>query len=398
MSGQRLAVFVNRKRVGCVVNEGGEYVFAYENPDQLDPLCDLVSLTMPVRAKSYETQVLMPPFQTNLPEGALLEQLRKRFGKIMDTYNDLNLLQLVGQHMIGRVRFGAASREEDLAPSDERVLRSLLRDQSTHALFDELMARYAAHSGVSGVQPKFLWGEMEGKLSLTTEGYIVKSSGRDYPGLAVNEYFCLSAARQAGLPVPEATLSANGEILVVKRFDQSQECILAFEEFCALLQYPNHGKYMASYEQLAEAIGQIPCRPVAHALKHYFVSVVLTMALQNGDAHLKNYAVLYERADQVVMAPFYDLVTTTAYLKHDVPALSLGGAKQWPLREDLVHFGVSACSLKRSRASELVDSVLLAIEQTLPRLQAYGSKYPRYAGLTETLSCIWQSGVQRYRA
>ena len=40
-----------------------------------------------------------------------------------------------------------------------------------------------------------------------------------YPGLAANEFLCLSAARRAQIEVPGFDLSHDGQVLVLDRFD-----------------------------------------------------------------------------------------------------------------------------------------------------------------------------------
>jgi serine/threonine-protein kinase HipA len=81
---------------------------------------------MPVRARRYDTQILMPPFQIGLPEGALLEHLRSRFGKVMDINNDMVLLKLVGNHTLGRVRFTEPNQILGTETASDYSLRDLL--------------------------------------------------------------------------------------------------------------------------------------------------------------------------------------------------------------------------------------------------------------------------------
>ncbi|MEX2327459.1 MAG: HipA N-terminal domain-containing protein, partial [Pseudomonadales bacterium] len=59
----QLDVWVNSKKVGDLLREDHDYSFQYTELSTLDPARDLVSLTMPVRVKRYDTKVLMPPFQ-----------------------------------------------------------------------------------------------------------------------------------------------------------------------------------------------------------------------------------------------------------------------------------------------------------------------------------------------
>ena len=48
---------------------------------------------------------------------------------------------------------------------------------------------------------------------------IVKAASPAYPGLAANEYLCLSTARRAGIETPGFELSHDGQMLILDRFD-----------------------------------------------------------------------------------------------------------------------------------------------------------------------------------
>ena len=56
----------------------------------------------------------------------------------------------------------------------------------------------------------------------------------------------------------------------------------------------------------------------------------MNILLANGDAHLKNWSLLYQ--DQVTprLSPAYDIVTTSVYIDNETQfALNLGKAKEW---------------------------------------------------------------------
>jgi pimeloyl-ACP methyl ester carboxylesterase len=62
-------------------------------------------------------------------------------------------------------------------------------------------------------------------------------------------------------------------------------------------------------------------------------------ARSGGDAHLKNFSVLYRHAEDIVeLAPAYDFVSTQVYQPRDTLALSLRGSKTFPPREELIRF------------------------------------------------------------
>ena len=65
-----------------------------------------VSVTMPVRLPSWDTTFGLPPiFEMNLPEGVLRERLRLAFAKATGTFDEFDLLSIVGRSQVGRIRF-----------------------------------------------------------------------------------------------------------------------------------------------------------------------------------------------------------------------------------------------------------------------------------------------------
>lgn len=202
----QLAVWTPGGRTGLLERQPAQkYVFAYD-PKAVSEM--QVSLTMPVRLESWGSRGLHPVFQMNLPEGALLESIRRAIAKLIGE-DDLSILRVTGGNQVGRNRFSLPGDGMPGISETQESLDELLTYPDTTELFHELVARYALRSGVSGVQPKVLLDAAE-RGTLTTAGYIVKSWGTDYPCLAANEYFCMTAARRAGLPTPEFFLSDTG--------------------------------------------------------------------------------------------------------------------------------------------------------------------------------------------
>src|ERR1041385_7465361 len=66
-------------------------------------------------------------------------------------------------------------------------------------------------------------------------------------------------------------------------------------------------------------------------LENLFTLIALNCALRNGDAHLKNFGIVYDDVQgEARLAPVYDLVTTSVYLPKDSMALTLNGTTKWP--------------------------------------------------------------------
>src|SRR5271170_3547871 len=85
------------------------------------PASDL-SVTMPLRLESWSVPFgLLPVFEMNLPEGALRERLRLAFAKATGSFDELDLLSIVGRTQLGRVRFTA----EDAGLDDEVPFQSV---------------------------------------------------------------------------------------------------------------------------------------------------------------------------------------------------------------------------------------------------------------------------------
>src|SRR5258708_5672987 len=65
-----------------------------------------VSLTMPVRLEWWSVHFgLVPVFEMNLPEGTLRERVRLAFAKATGTFDEFDLLSIVGRSQIGRIRY-----------------------------------------------------------------------------------------------------------------------------------------------------------------------------------------------------------------------------------------------------------------------------------------------------
>ncbi|RLA21165.1 MAG: hypothetical protein DRQ61_08905 [Gammaproteobacteria bacterium] len=101
------------------------------------------------------------------------------------------------------------------------------------------------------------------------------------------------------------------------------------------------------------------------SLQQFFKMVVLNNRLQNGDAHLKNFGLIYEDVEHIRLAPASDVVSTTAYIADDVSALTLLGSKKWRTRKYLIRLGVNSCELTNKTANQLYDECESSLSQVL---------------------------------
>src|SRR5271163_2656965 len=115
-----------------------------------------VSVTMPVRLPSWDIRFGLPPiFEMNLPEGVLRERLRLAFAKATGTFDEFDLLGVVGRSQVGRIRY-TGQREQLQEGVPFQSVDEILEQRRGGDLFRYLIDKFASFSGISGVQPKVL--------------------------------------------------------------------------------------------------------------------------------------------------------------------------------------------------------------------------------------------------
>ena len=361
-----------------------------------------VGLGLPVADRVFQDGDLFAAMDMNLPEGYLYERILARFGKFPVT--KMHLLALMGAGGIGRVAYQLPGESAFKAEAATVSRADLLDGRRSAALFEELVDAFMGPgTGLAGVQPKVMVPVAD-KAVVPGPNVIVKSEGLRYPDLSANEWLCLEAARRAGLAVPHADLSADGKLLVLDRFDiQPDGTRFGFEDIAAVMQLRvrerlSSRKYIGSYEDVAAAL-RLVCSEPGPALHQFFALLVLTVLLRNGDAHLKNFAVLYDE-QRVWLSPVYDQVTTVLYtyerpggietVDHTM-ALKLrrGGrsgeksiARTYPARAELESFGRDVCGVHHPAA---------VIEQSCQAMsEALAHAHPAVpALLRERIGDVW---------
>ncbi len=397
-----IRVWSDGARAGALDRLGARgSTFAYE-PGA--PAARAVSMTMPMRVQSWDTNFgLAPIFEMNLPEGALRERLTRRFAKATGTFDEFDLLGVVGRTQIGRIRYSA--NEQDLSEQlPFQSIDEILRARRGGELFNYLLETFAQQSGISGVQPKVMIrasgkaSDPKGRQSpsIMSASHIVKLwDAEEYPELAANEYFCLQAAKNLGMPVPNFDLSDDGTALVIDRFDLTETGYLGFEDFCVLNAFGTAQKYKGSYEtRLFKRVKDfLAPQDAPFAVRQVYRLFVLNCAIRNGDAHLKNFGVLYDGVEEAPrLAPVYDLVTTAAYLPKDAMALTLDGSTDWPDPARLQRLGQVRADLSASEISDIFESTADILTDLAPRLQAYFKGSVHDVGAR--MHAAWQAGIK----
>ncbi len=376
-----------------------QYEFDYQ---ATDPAC-AVSLALPLEKEGTRSNVLPPIFSMSLPEGYLLNKIHERLAKF-EKVDDMRLLHLTGQQTIGRLAFESPS--ETTPPFKATVgLNRLIRDPASQELFDHLVDTYL-NAGISGAQPKVMIPNadhpMRDRATMLQSNLIVKTGGIEYEHLSLNEFICMDAARRAGIAVPNFWLSDDGQLFIMERFDLHEGKKLGFEDMTVVLDQAREPtgnyKYRQSYETIARAI-KLFCGPNAPASAQAFYEyLVLCIAVRNGDAHLKNFGLLYEHpmAAAPMLAPLYDVVTTAAYDDYNARtgvmqtdrtlALKLNKRYVYPTREELITFGKEHCYVMKPEQviERISDSMVGSLYEHRPRVPA---------AFFQRLQSEWEAGI-----
>jgi len=330
-----------------------------------------VSITMALRSESYTRGALFPIFEMNLPEGYVRHYVTERLRKSVPI-DDMLFLALSGHNGIGRLSYRTENPDAEL--DDAISLTSIIESGNGNELFAELVEKYLLRTtvGVSGVQAKVVVPERRGTLALPS--LIVKSGNAEFPNIAVNEFVCMSIAKAAGLRTPEFWITRDYQLFVMRRFDilESGER-LAMEDFCVLMAKPGDKKYEGRYESLLRAANLYEVN-----ITEMYEQIVLSLIIGNGDAHLKNFAILYANTNgPFQLSPLYDVVCTKAY-GDETTALSINKSRSYPARAYLeklgAQFGVKEPKNILDKIGDAVDTTCLECVNLLTELSAQNIK------------------------
>jgi serine/threonine-protein kinase HipA len=369
---------------------------------------DIVSLTMvPIEGElRFESRTFPPPFDMVLPEGERRTRIEEA-RKILPA-DSFSLLSYVGGNPVNRVRFLPPGQLPGDEPTELPAPAEIAKTRNGRQLFQEMISRLDLRQGIAGVQPKILGASAATKISSGLRQYrgsthILKTSIERFPFLAANEHCCLGIFASAGIAVPRTTLSADGELLLVERFDiRGDGRLLGFEEAAALLGETSATKYLRDYGTMVEILGRfISPQNLAAARSTLVKSLVLNHLLGNGDAHLKNFGVLFEDAAQVSLAPIYDCVSTLPYIPDDIPALALSFewyTKAWWPRTKIEEFALTYGAMTQRSVLELLDECYAAVTAGVRTVNSLGGRIEGFGTLAGKLASLWTARLATFRA
>jgi serine/threonine-protein kinase HipA len=177
-------------------------------------------------------------------------------------------------------------------------------------------------------------------------GFILKPPTEEFPSLPENEDVTMNLSELFGIPTAEHSLIRlkSGELAyLTKRFDRTKNGKLAMEDMCQLTETLTEDKYRSSMEKIGKQILKFSSRPGLDAIT-FFETILFCFLTGNADMHLKNFALLTNEENDIVLSPAYDLVSTKVAMPEDKEemALTINGRKRKLKKSD---FDILAKSL-----------------------------------------------------
>ena len=281
-------------------------------------------------------QRLHPVLSNLLPEGALRELLAQ-YLKI-HTDNEFGLLTRLGEDLPGAL-VATPARSEDipgyLLPPGSTALKTGFPYKTRHF-------------SLAGVQMKFSMLNRDGRYRIAESGelgdWIIKTPSTRHRLLPLNEFTAMRLAQMAGIDIPDIRLIEMDTIdklaainlpdeefgFAIRRFDRMGKKRIHAEDFAqVLVKYPQQKYDGPNYEQIGRIIYQYTGDGLKNA-QQFARRLLVNILLANGDAHLKNWSLIYPDTTTPELSPAYDIVTTRVYMGDEREyALNLAKNKDW---------------------------------------------------------------------
>jgi serine/threonine-protein kinase HipA len=347
LSEKYYAVLLYGSRIGTLCQKGDHTRFVLSESYIESPRRPVLGLRFEENLRApYSSALRLPRWFSNLlPEGPLRAWIADDRGVSLD--REMELLAQVGHDLPGAVQVRPADGPDDgwaWPDGDEKGGWT----RST----DERLGTAASpwRFSLAGVALKFSMLARGDRLTVPAVGehgdWLVKFPDYRHADVPRNEFAIMSLGRAAGLDVPDVRLVHRDELddrlphrmwpgaeewaYAVRRFDRSPDPARApihIEDFAQVRDKYPQDKYQSSFETVAAIAYR------GHdltSLREAARRMAFSMAIGNGDAHLKNWSLIYRDHRTPSLSPAYDLVSTVPYAPSDEPedlGLKFGGSK-----------------------------------------------------------------------
>lgn len=315
-------VWLHEQRVGSITLSGGIIRFQLNDTYIHDANRAVLGLLFEDDLVAiHRSKVQLPPWFSNLlPEGRLREWIAQDKG--VSENQELDLLIKVGHDLPGAVRVAEAEIDQTVFDSNRREVATDIEGDSG--------SKDIWRFSLAGVALKFSMlrnGERFTSPAIGEGGdWILKLPDQRYQNVPLNEFSMMKLAQKVGINVPEVRLVHRDQLTdvpanlwptsenmayAIRRFDRTaSRGLVHIEDFAQVRGIYPYKKYTGSFETLASFIYR---RYDIESLIEFTRRLAFNYVIGNGDAHLKNWSLLYIDPRRPVISPAYDLVATAIY-------------------------------------------------------------------------------------
>lgn len=298
-----------------------------------------ISLSLPLRHKTYSGEVVFNYFDNLLPDNKQIrDRIQARFK--VSTSHPFDLLSAVGMDCVGAVQIVPKDESQgdihtiEGTPLDDSQIAQILNSYRTAPLGMAQDEGEDFRISIAGAQEKtaLLWKEeaWHRPIGTTPTTHIFKlpigkieHSGMDLSESCENEWLCLKVAEAFGLPVCNTVVETfdGTKVLIVERFDRRHDdnwiMRLPQEDMCQALGISPNIKYESDGGPGIELIMRflLQSRESKHDRAHFYKSQVLFWLLAAIDGHAKNFSIFIEPLGRFRMTPLYDIMSAHPLLE-----------------------------------------------------------------------------------
>jgi serine/threonine-protein kinase HipA len=368
-------------------DRAGRISFVYEIEWLAAAEAHSLSVSMPLASIVYSQRSVLPYLWNLLPENPNVLQ---RWGRQyqVSAANPFKLLAHVGADVPGAAQLIPPERLGEVQsdrPNIDWMSEGELAERLRQLREDIAAVRRPGDIGkmsLPGAQAKtaFYWDDKKKRWGVpggrTPTTHIIKPCIPGFDGLVENEHLCQDIAARVGMPAARSyVLQLDESYIVVERYDRLPSTSgtpsvrrIHQEDMCQALGLMPGRKYqeeggpgIAAIVSLIRRVSSDPETDVDRFLR----ANMLNWLIGGTDAHAKNYSLLVGAADEIRLAPLYDISSQLPYPELITPRVSMKIGDHYDIaRVNLAdwHKLASACAV----AEDHVIGMLLEIARALP--------------------------------
>jgi serine/threonine-protein kinase HipA len=328
---EQFRVYLYQKPVGRLLRREDFTRFVFDDSYLNDTNRSVLGLRFEDQPRErFAANMRLPSWFSNLlPEGQLREWIASQ--RRASVQREMELLAEVGGDLPGAV--SVRSVDDPLPQLDEN-------GDANGATLLEVGAEHNWRFSLAGIALKFSMLREGDRFVAPAYGsngdWIVKLPDSYYTDVPRNEYAMMELARRIGIDAPETRLVERASIdavpdrawgkesyaYAIRRFDRdAARNLVHIEDMAQVRGYYPEDKYHGTFE----TVGNLYYRGYdVESLREFVRRLAFNVIIGNGDAHLKNWSLIYRDRRKPTIAPAYDLVATFVYRPSGVHEEDLG--------------------------------------------------------------------------